>query len=91
MDLWETVDSFEFEGKQYQVKRKREPERSVYAVFRDDRRANGYTYSAHDLDLIPTDSELVAIAKLDVEHTVWEQNLQTLRELRGNHHFTGAE
>jgi len=83
MDCWESVESFEFDGKQHQVKRKRETERNIYAVFRDDRRANGYTYSAHDLDLIPTDSELIAIAKSDIENKVWERNLRALRELRG--------
>jgi hypothetical protein len=86
MDHWESIESFEFEGKLHQVKRKREIERNVYAVFRDDRRANGYTYSAHDLDLVPTDSELIAIAKSDVEHKVWERNLQALRELHGEQH-----
>jgi hypothetical protein len=82
MDCWESVKSFEFEGKQRQVKKTRETERNVYAVFRDHRRANGYTYSAHDRDLIPTDSELIAIAKSDVEHKVWQRNLQALRDLR---------
>jgi hypothetical protein len=81
MNCWKTVESFELEGNHYEIRGRRESEQNVYAVFRNERRVNGYTYTAHDLDVVPTDSELIALAKSDVENRVWERSLQALREL----------
>ena len=79
----DTVKMFDFDGEKYEIRRWREGERTSYAVFQGGRRANGYTYNSHDLDLVPTDAELVAFAEADIRNRIWEQGLNALRQSAG--------
>jgi hypothetical protein len=76
----DVVKTFDFNGKQYEIRRNRENEKSSYAVFQGEKRANGYTYTSYDLDLIPTDAELIAFAEADIRNGICEQGLTALRQ-----------
>jgi hypothetical protein len=76
------VKTFEFAGKTYEIRSERATQETLYAVFIDGKRVNGYTYTSHDLDITPTDKEMIALAKLDVIDGIWEKRLAALKSLR---------
>lgn len=76
----DTVKAFDFDGRKYEIRQWRENDHTFYAVFQEGKRANAYIYSSYDLDLIPTDAELISIAEADIRDGIWEKGLCALRQ-----------
>ena len=86
-----TQRSFEFEGKQYDIRVASDSDRYKVAVFHDNKRVNPYTYSVDfntDFNFSVTQgmhaySHLMDVAESDVRAKYWEKYLEAIKPNNG--------